>query len=122
MINSVNKAVNTSVNTSVNTPAGTVVLRSPYAEKPSETASVPFSEALCTSSTLALFQRIQAAQQHAELPAIQPEPAFPEGVSSWMIENSSSVVQPLKSALINARIQTEADILYLVQAGMYRSG
>lgn len=116
MINSVNKAVNTSVNTSVNTPAGTVVLPSPYAEKPSETASVPFSEALCTSSTLALFQRIQAAQQHAELPAIQPEPAFPEGVSSWMIENSSSVVQPLKSALINARIQTEADILYLVQA------
>ena len=116
MINSVNKAVNTSVNTSVNTPAGTVVLPSPYAEKPSETASVPFSEALCTSSTLALFQRIQAAQQHAELPAIQPEPAFPVGVSSWMIEHSNSVVQPLKLALIDARIQTQADIDYLVSA------
>uniref|UniRef100_UPI001F1CA7CD hypothetical protein n=1 Tax=Pectobacterium versatile TaxID=2488639 RepID=UPI001F1CA7CD len=105
-----------SVNTSVNTPAGTVVLPSPYAEKPSETASVPFSEALCASSTLALFQRIQAAQQHAELPAIQPEPAFPVGVSSWMVEHSNSVVQPLKLALIDARIQTQADIDYLVSA------
>ncbi len=116
MINSVNKAVNTAVNTSVNTPVGTVVLPSPYAEKSTETASAPLSEALCASSTLALFQRIQAAQQHAELPAIQPEPAFPVGVSSWMIEHSNSVVQPLKLALIDARIQTQADIDYLVSA------
>ncbi|MBA0160932.1 hypothetical protein [Pectobacterium versatile] len=116
MNNSVNKAVNTSVNTSVNTPVGTVVLPSPYAEKSTETASAPLSEALCASSTLALFQRIQAAQQHAELPAIQPEPAFPVGVSSWMVEHSNSVVQPLKLALIDARIQTQADIDYLVSA------
>ncbi|EPH0496008.1 hypothetical protein R2533_002747 [Enterobacter asburiae] len=116
MINSFNKAVNTAVNTSVNTPVGTVVLPSPYAEKSTETASAPLSEALCASSTLALFQRIQAAQQHAELPAIQPEPAFPVGVSSWMIEHSNSVVQPLKLALIDARIQTQADIDYLVSA------
>ncbi|AVT57398.1 hypothetical protein [Pectobacterium versatile] len=116
MINSVNKAVNTSVNTSVNTPVGTVVLPSPYAEKSTEAASAPLSEALCASSTLVLFQRIQAAQQHAELPAIQPEPAFPVGVSSWMIEHSNSVVQPLKLALIDARIQTQADIDYLVSA------
>ncbi|MCI4215680.1 hypothetical protein MRO97_07290 [Dickeya dianthicola] len=116
MNNSVNKAVNTAVNTSVNTPVGTVVLPSPYAEKSTETASAPLSEALCASSTLALFQRIQAAQQHAELPAIQPEPAFPVGVSSWMVEHSNSVVQPLKLALIDARIQTQADIDYLVSA------
>ncbi|QMB04822.1 hypothetical protein HV011_04120 [Citrobacter freundii] len=116
MNNSVNKAVNTAVNTSVNTPVGTVVLPSPYAEKSTETALAPLSEALCASSTLALFQRIQAAQQHAELPAIQPEPAFPVGVSSWMIEHSNSVVQPLKLALIDARIQTQADIDYLVSA------
>lgn len=112
MINSVNN----SVNTNENTPVSTVVLVSPNAVKPSETASVPLSEALCASSTLALFQRIQAAQQHSELPAIQPEPAFPVGVSSWMIEHSNSVVQPLKSALIDARIQTQADIDYLVSA------
>lgn len=104
------------MNNSVNKAVDTVVLPSPYAEKSTETASAPLSEALCASSTLALFQRIQAAQHHAELPAIQPEPAFPVGVSSWMIEHSNSVVQPLKLALIDARIQTQADIDYLVSA------
>ncbi|HGE9140766.1 TPA: hypothetical protein ACGBQ6_003035 [Yersinia enterocolitica] len=108
--------MNNSVNKAVNKAVDTVVLLSPYAEKSTETASAPLSEALCASSTLALFQRIQAAQQHSELPAIQPEPAFPVGVSSWMIEHSNSVVQPLKLALIDARIQTQADIDYLVSA------
>ncbi|MEQ9843786.1 hypothetical protein [Pectobacterium brasiliense] len=108
--------MNNSVNASANTSVNTIVLPSPATMKPSETSSEAFSGALDIGSTLALFHKIQAAQQHSELPAIQSEPACPEGVSSWMLENSNSVVRPLKSALVDARIQNEADIWYLVQA------